>query len=225
VALKLVVFDMDGTLVDSQALIFAGFTQAFAAIGRAEPDRHLVMSQVGLSLPEAMRRALPDADSNALEAAIAAFRAHFLQQRSEQGAAAVPLFAGARELIETLAARPDVLIGAATGMARRGLDHVLDVHGLGHYFATRQTADLHPSKPSPDMLDAALVETGTVPGDAVMVGDTTYDIEMAQNAGVPAIGVSWGHHTSEALRAAGAVEVIASFAALVPAIDTLWGRW
>jgi phosphoglycolate phosphatase len=224
VALRLVVFDIDGTLVDSQALIFAGFVVAFAAVGRAAPERRAVMSQVGQSLPEAMRQAMPAATQVELDTAIAAYRAHYLEQRSRQGAAAVPLFSGARTAIEALAARPEVLIGAATGLARRGLDHVLAVHGLDHHFVTRQSADGHPSKPAPSMLHAALAETGVDRERAVMVGDTTFDIEMAQNAGMAAIGVTWGNHPPEALHAAGAAEVIAEFAALIPALDRIWGQ-
>ncbi len=181
--LTLVVFDIDGTLVDSEALILDGFTHAFAAIGRERPAPARLLAQVGLSLPEVMARLLPEADA------------------------------------ETRARAADVLIGAATGMSRRGLDQLLDAHGLARHFVARQTADAHPSKPHPAMLEAALAETGVAPGRAVMVGDTTYDIEMAGHAGVRGIGVSWGHHPRDALMAAGAGAVVDSFTALSAEID------
>lgn len=220
--LRLVVFDIDGTLVDSQALILEGFAHAFATVGRGIPSRRAVLDLVGLSLPEAVRGLLPDASAKDQAAVVQAYRAHYTRLRAEHGAAAVPLFSGAREAVETLAARPEVLIGAATGMARRGLDHVLDVHGLTHHFVTRQSADLHPSKPHPAMLEAALAEAGVAPVRAVMVGDTTFDIGMAVAARVAGIGVSWGHHPAAALQAAGAVRVVDSFAALIATIDEVW---
>ena len=220
--LALVVFDIDGTLVDSEALILEGFAHAFAGAGLALPPSGALLAQVGLSLPEAVRALLPDAGAAIVERVVAGYREHYTRLRAEQGPAAVPLFAGAKAAIETLAALPGVLIGAATGMARRGLDHALDVHGLGRHFITRQTADIHPSKPHPAMLEAALAETGVDRARAVMVGDTTYDIEMAVNAGVAGIGVSWGHHPPAALAAAGARAVADDFAALLAALDEVW---
>lgn len=220
--LSLVVFDIDGTLVDSEALILEGFALAFSAVGRPAPPRRAVLDQIGLSLPEVARRLLPEAGTDEQAAVAQAYREHFVRLRAEQGTAGVPLFGGAREAVEALAARPEVLIGAATGMARRGLDHVLEVHGLAHHFATRQSADRHPSKPHPAMLEAALTEAGVDPTRAVMVGDTSYDIEMAVAAGVAGIGVSWGHHSAETLKAAGAARVVDSFAALLTAIDEVW---
>lgn len=217
--LSLVVFDIDGTLVDSEALILDGFAYALAAVGRAPAAPEEVLSMVGLSLPVVMARLMPDADAETIEAAVAAHRAHFFSLRAERGPASVPLFEGAKAEIERLAGLPEVLIGAATGMARRGLDHVLDVHGLGRHFVTRQTADGHPSKPHPSMLETALAETGVAKARAVMVGDTTYDIEMAVNAGITGIGVSWGHHASAALTGAGAAAVADDFAALSHALD------
>lgn len=114
-----------------------------------------------------------------------------------------PLFEGIAEVLETLAARGWTL-GVATGKSDRGLDHCLATHGLSSLVATRQTADRHPSKPHPAMLEAALAEAGATPGEAVMIGDTQYDIAMARSAGVRAIGVAWGYHEAAELIAAGA---------------------
>ena len=167
--LSLVVFDIDGTLVDSAALIVDGFAYALTAVGRQPAPPEQVLSMVGLSLPVVMARLMPDANGATIEAAVNAHRAHFFSLRAERGPASVPLFDGAKAEIERLAAIPHVLIGAATGMARRGLDHVLDVHDLGRHFVTRQTADGHPSKPHPLMLETALAETGVAPTRAIMV--------------------------------------------------------
>jgi phosphoglycolate phosphatase len=220
--LRLVVFDIDGTLVDSAALIHAGFAGAFATLGRPLPERREIFARVGLSLHEAMAGLLPGATPTELARAVEAYKRAYVALRAERAEGGVPLFPGAREAIAALAARPEVLIGAATGMARRGLDHALSANRLEPFFVTRQSADIHPSKPNPAMLNAALAETGVAPGHAVMVGDTTYDIEMAANAGVAAVGVSWGHHSPEALAAAGAARVIGDFAELIPAIDAIW---
>lgn len=217
--LSLVVFDMDGTLVDSGAMILEVFTRTFEAIGHPPAKPQEVLSLLGLSLPVLMRRLMPDADDATVETAVAVHKAGFVEMRRERGPASAPLFEGAKDEIERLAAIPEVLIGAATGMARRGLDHVLAVHTFERHFVTRQTADGHPSKPHPSMLEAALSETGVAPGRAVMVGDTTFDMEMAANAGIAGIGVSWGHHTPAALRAAGAMSVVDDFAGLARAID------
>ncbi len=220
--LSLVVFDIDGTLVDSAALIVENFAAAFAAVGLAPPSRDAVLAQVGLSLPVAMEVLMPEAGAETRSAAVVGYRDSALRLRAARGAASVPLFDGAKATLEALAARPERLIGAATGMASPGLDHVLGVHDLHGLFVTRQTADLHPSKPHPAMLEAALRETGVAEERAVMVGDTTFDMQMAANASIAGIGVSWGHHGAEALRAAGARVVVDSFAALATAIDEIW---
>lgn len=217
--LSLVVFDIDGTLVDSGALILDVFSRTFDTIGHAMPEPRAVLSLLGLSLPVLMRRLMPDADEATLETAVAVHKAGFVALRQERGPAAAPLFAGAKDEIERLAAIPEVLIGAATGMARRGLDHMIETHGFERHFVTRQTADGHPSKPHPSMLVTALAETGVAPGRAVMVGDTSYDMEMAANAGIAGIGVSWGHHDARTLREAGARTVARDFAALARALD------
>lgn len=217
--LSLVVFDIDGTLVDSGALILEVFSRTFETLGQPPAEPQAVLSLLGLSLPVLMRQLLPGADEATIEKAITVHKEGFVALRRERGPAAAPLFDGAKAEIERLAAIPEVLIGAATGMARRGLDHVLSVHAFERHFVTRQTADGHPSKPHPSMLETALAETGVEQGRAVMVGDTTYDMEMAANAGIAGIGVSWGHHAPGALLAAGARVVVDDFAALGRALD------
>jgi phosphoglycolate phosphatase len=214
--MRLVVFDMDGTLIDSAAMIVAAMDAAWCAEGLAPPDRARTLSIVGLSLPVAMAQlapALPEARRDRL---VAAYKAAFGALRATELA---PLYPGARAALEALAARPGTLLGIATGKSRRGLDHVLQAHGLADFFATMQVADDHPSKPDPSMLQAARAQTGAT--RAVMVGDTTFDIDMARAAGMPAVGVAWGYHPPEALVASGAAVVIAAFDALLPALERI----
>jgi phosphoglycolate phosphatase len=219
--LRLVVFDVDGTLVDSQAHILAAMERAFAEIGHPPPPREAVLAIVGLSLPVAMARLAPGMP-NRVGTLVEAYKAAFAALRADdRGAALPPLFPGARACLAALSAEPWTLLGIATGKSRRGLLHLFDLHGFGEVFQTVQVADDHPSKPHPAMLEACLRETGVAPARAVMVGDTTYDIEMAGAAGMAAIGVSWGYHAPDALRAAGAGIVIDDMAALPSAIETV----
>lgn len=214
-SLRLIVFDVDGTLIDSQESIYACLCATFDRLGRPRLPRAVALSVVGLSLPEAFARLLPDAEADEVAAAVAAYRAAFLDLRAAGRAEdAAPLFPGARALLDALLAEPGLVLGVATGKARRGLDHALALHGLEGHFATLQTADDHPSKPHPSMLWRALEETGVAPERAVMVGDTSFDLEMGRAAGVRSIGVAWGHHPRATLAAAGADAVAADFAAL-----------
>ncbi|HUD51732.1 HAD-IA family hydrolase, partial [Parvibaculum sp.] len=135
---------------------------------------------------------------------------------------AEPLFPGAREAIERLAARGDLMLGIATGKSQRGLRLALEQHDLARYFATLQTADDAPSKPHPMMLERAMAEAGTGPRDTVLIGDTSYDIHMACAAGTHAFGVDWGYHPGHSLARAGASVVLSDFAELHPALETIW---
>lgn len=203
--IRLAVFDCDGTLVDGQAAVCDAMDAAFAAHGLPAPDRHLVRRSVGLSLPQAVRALLPDADEALQQGLDHAYRTAFRTAR-EAGQLFEPLYAGVRELLDAL--RDDGwLLGVATGKSDRGLEHCLATHGLSRHFVTLQTADRHPSKPHPAMLDAALFEAGALPQHAVMVGDTAYDMVMAVNARVRALGVDWGYHTPAELTEAGAEAV------------------
>jgi phosphoglycolate phosphatase len=217
---RLIVFDVDGTLIDSQAHILAAMEHAFGASGYPLPPRAAVLGIVGLSLPEAVARLVPDLPAAVRAGIVEAYKASFGQLRAETLS---PLYPGAAGALAALAARPRVILGVATGKSRRGLTHVLAAHGLDRLFATTQVADDHPSKPHPSMLLAALADTGTAAGRAVMIGDTTYDIAMGRAAGMATIGVGWGYHPAGDLVAAGADRLIDGFADLVPALDALWG--
>ncbi|MEM1130339.1 MAG: HAD-IA family hydrolase [Pseudomonadota bacterium] len=206
--LKLAIFDVDGTLVDSQGHIHAAMKVAFEDAGRVVPGRAEVLSIVGLSLPEAVARLAPDLDRAPVLDMVAVYKDAYSDIARAGGAAASPLFEGARPALDRLAARDDMLLGVATGKSRRGLSHIVDIHGLHDYFVTRQDADGHPSKPHPAMVETALAEAGCAPQDAVMIGDTTFDIEMGRAAGVRTLAVGWGYHPSARLRAAGADSLI-----------------
>ena len=202
---RLAVFDCDGTLVDGQAAICDTMETAFAAAGLPQPDRHAVRRMVGLSLPYALRELAPDASNDQRAVALDAYKAGYRNLRTS-GALHEPLYDGMGNLVAGLLA-DGWLIGVATGKSMRGLEACLSTHAIRHQFCTLQTADDHPSKPHPAMLQAALDEVGVAPRNAVMIGDTSFDMEMARAAGVRAIGVAWGYHEPRELLGAGASAV------------------
>ena len=202
---RLVVFDCDGTLVDGQAAICDTMEQAFATAGLPTPDRNAVRRMVGLSLPYALRELAPDASDDERARVVDAYKDGYRNLRTT-GALREPLYEGMGELIARLDAS-GWLLGVATGKSTRGLHACLEMHGIRQLFVTLQTADGHPSKPHPSMLETALAEAGVGPGEAVMIGDTSFDMEMAVAAGVRAIGVAWGYHDTAELLDAGAAGV------------------
>ena len=218
--LRLVLFDVDGTLVDSQGAIVSAMTASFQAQSLPVPRRNAILSIVGLSLPHAMAHLAPDQSDLAQNALVDGYKQAYHAQRLEQGAASSPLYPGAREVIQALHDMPEVLLGVATGKSKRGLDALLEAHGLEQYFITRQVADHHPSKPHPSMIETALAETGVGAAHSVMVGDTSFDMEMAAAAQVAGIGVSWGYHDRSALSAA--QYVIESFEELPVTLANIW---
>ena len=200
--LRLVLFDVDGTLVDGQHAILAAMDDAFAAIERVVPARERILKTVGLSLDHAMRALDPTLSREEVTHAVASYKSSAFQARmAADPQAHAPLYPGARAAIDALHAIPEVLLGLATGKSQRGLNAVMDAHGLSKVFVTRQVADHHPSKPHPSMILTALSETGVAPENTVMIGDTSYDIEMARAAGVTSIGVDWGYHPDVASQA------------------------
>lgn len=223
--LRLVVFDMDGTLIDSQHLIVDAMHGAFARGGQPLPSREDILSIVGLSLEEAVVALAPHLPRAEARILAGHYRDGFVAQRAAGSAAGeAPLYPGARAALERLSAEADLLLGVATGKARRGLDHSFEIHDIGGYFTTLQTADHHPSKPHPSMLQATLAETGVRAGRAVMVGDTEFDVAMGRAAGFATVGVAWGYHPRDRLEAAGADIVIEDFSALDAALARLFAR-
>lgn len=200
---RLAIFDCDGTLVDSQANICRAVEEAFADARVDVPPRDAIRRIVGLSLVEAMQALVPDAEDADHRALAQAYKDRFVAMRASGKLDEEPLFDGIGELVERLA-DDDWLLGVATGKSDRGLAHVLATHGLADHFVTLQTSDRHPSKPHPSMIEAAIAEAGADPARTAMIGDTTYDVMMAVNAGVRAIGVGWGYHAPDELTQAGA---------------------
>lgn len=218
---RLVVFDVDGTLCDSQHHIVAAMEHAFAAEGLPCPTRDAVLSIVGLSLPVAMARLAPDLPVSVQDRLVKSYKSGYMDARTARLA---PLYGGVPELICALSGRSDVILGVATGKSRRGLDQLLHGHGLEGAFFTRQVADDHPSKPHPAMLLAAMAEAGVTPGRTVMIGDTTFDMLMGQAAGAATLAVTWGYHAETALAAARPDGIVRSVEAIAAALDDLWGR-
>lgn len=219
--LKLVVFDCDGTLVDSQHMIVAAMNRAFSAHSLSLLPREKVLSIVGLSLEEAIRKLLPQEDGATVSLVKESYRQAFFHLR-EDPSLHEPLFPGAREALEQLAAREDVLLGVATGKSQRGLRNILELHDLHGHFMTLQTADEHPSKPHPSMMEQAMSDAGVTASQTVIFGDTSYDIVMGRDAGAHAVGVSWGYHDRDELMAYGAPHVLDHFDDLVPYLDAHW---
>jgi len=219
--LRLIVFDVDGTLVDSQKDIVASMTAAFEAADLPVPARADILSIVGLSLDVAVARLVPDLPQALYAAMVETYKQTYHQRRASLGAqVSSPLYPGISTLLNHLQGVPEYLLGIATGKSRRGLDALLAGHGLDRMFLTQQVADHHPSKPHPGMLLAAMSETGVSPENAVMIGDTEFDMQMADAAGMRSIGVSWGYHSADRLDAADLL--VHEVADLANTIKTLW---
>ena len=217
--IKLCVFDCDGTLIDSQHSIVASMAEAFADHGLDEPSASSVRQVVGLALTPAIARLLPDSDADTHERVTHSYRQAFSNMR-QRGELTEPLFPGVVDALEAIEAA-GWLLGVATGKSHRGLLATLAGHGLEERFVTLQTADHAPSKPSPEMLCQAMTEAGADPRSTAMIGDTSFDILMARNAGALAIGVDWGYHDAEDLWASGAHAVVGDCAELLPEVERL----
>ena len=217
--MRLAVFDCDGTLVDGQADVCWAMERAFARAGLAAPDNQAVRRIVGLSLPAAVRSLAPGLSEDQNRAVTDYYRSSF-RARREEGLLDEPLYDGIADLLRNLHGAGWNL-AVATGKSDRGLAACLATHGIADLFVSLQTADRHPSKPHPAMLEAALFEAGALPGQAVMIGDTSFDMLMARSIGVAAIGVDWGYHDAAELRTSGAARVVETAATLAAALEEM----
>ena len=219
--MKLALFDVDGTLMDSQAMILASLTAAFTAEGLPLPSRPEMLGIVGLSLVKAMSVLRPDDEAQRHERLAEAYKQAFWSYRANKSYPEMP-FDGALDLLRRLQKRGDVLIGVATGKAQRGVRHIIDQFGLEGVFATIQTSDDAPSKPHPGMILQAMTECEAAPEDTVMIGDAVFDIDMAHAAGVRAIAVSWGFQPRLQLERARPHAIVNTFKELEEELAVLW---
>jgi phosphoglycolate phosphatase len=185
---ELVIFDWDGTLMDSTQVIAASLQSACADVGIAVPAEKDARFVIGLGLADTFNHVAPGLDEDGRRLLAERYRHHFLARENE-----MPLYGGVREMLADLHGRGKRL-AVATGKARRGLDRVLDATGLRPWFEATRCADEGFAKPHPDMLLMLMDVTGVEPRHALMVGDTTHDLELAANAGVDAVAVSYGAH-------------------------------
>ncbi len=222
-ALHLVIFDCDGTLVDSQYGIVRSMQQAFLSFGLIAPQPDAVKRVVGLSLDHAVSVLAPDLGSSDVHQVAGTYKALFRELRLA-GESPEPAFAGVIESLRILEDR-GYLLGVATGKSRRGLHAVIERLELEGRFVTLQTADdVRAGKPAPDMCLQACAEAGVDPGHAVVIGDTSFDIEMALSAGAKAIGVDWGYHPADELSAVGAAAIARHGDDLPNLVDQVFGR-
>ncbi|MCF7985486.1 MAG: HAD-IA family hydrolase [Thiohalocapsa sp.] len=205
----LLVFDWDGTLMDSEARIVDSLHAAFADLGVPAPGRAECRDIIGLGMDQAVCALWPQAAADDRARFIERYRHHYLVTNTTP----TPLFGGAAEAVAALHAQ-GYLLAVATGKSRRGLDAALAQSGLGPYFHATRTAEETFSKPHPQMLLELLEEFGMTPGQALMIGDTEYDLQMARNAGVPALGVCYGAHAPERLHALEPLACLSSIDAL-----------
>jgi phosphoglycolate phosphatase len=208
----LVVFDWDGTLFDSTALITRAIQAACGDLGMAVPSDHQASYVIGMGLVEALQHAAPGLPRERYGELAQRYRHHYFQSQHE-----LSLFAGAADLLQALKARNHTL-AVATGKSRRGLDEALNSSmggvDLRALFSATRTADETQSKPHPQMLLELMAELGTTPERTVMIGDTTHDLLLARNAGTASLGVSYGAHEPDGFEAFGPLAVLHSVAEL-----------
>ncbi|OMG54948.1 HAD family hydrolase [Azonexus hydrophilus] len=190
---ELVVFDWDGTLLDSAGAIVKAIQAACRDLGLPVPDRERASHVIGLGLADAMRHAVPDLAPENYQAMIDRYRFHYLSGDHE-----LTLFDGVPAMLARLQAAGHIL-AVATGKSRMGLERAFDHAALRPYFSASRCADECHSKPHPQMLEELMAEFGVLPASTVMIGDTSHDLLMARNAGVDALAVTYGAHPHDHL--------------------------
>jgi phosphoglycolate phosphatase len=202
---RLAIFDCDGTLVDSGATIYAALAESLRQNGLEVPPPEVARRIIGLSLTEAMAALLPEASAEQHVQLAEDYKHAFWNLRAA-GRVEEPLFDGVLELLDALE-RDGWLLAVATGKSDRGLKHCLEQHDIHARFMSLQTADRHPSKPHPSMVQQAIADAGATRETTFVVGDTSFDMAMAAAAGAAPIGAAWGYHEADELVEAGAVAV------------------
>lgn len=216
--MKLVLFDCDGTLCDSAALIHETMRRTFLHFGKPEPTLAETKSIIGLTLDIAIARmqGKDHVDDEAIEM-MAFYKSLFSVVRDDLDYRE-PLFPGIREVMDAIGPSEDLLVGAVTGKSRRGLNLVMETHGFDAFFVVSRTADDCPSKPHPAMVKECCDETGMQASDTFVIGDAIYDMQMAKSAGATAIGVAWGYASVDDLKKAGADHIVHHPRELLPII-------
>ncbi|MDX9741602.1 MAG: HAD-IA family hydrolase [Gammaproteobacteria bacterium] len=207
---KLLVFDWDGTLMDSEARIVSCLAMSLQDMGRPVPPRQALLNVIGLGLPEVAHALLPHGDVDGVRQFVDRYRYHFLSDHYEPA----NLFPGALDTLRQLDGQ-GFLLGVATGKGRRGLDEILERAECQGIFAVTRCADETASKPNPRMLMEVMDVAGVGPADTLMIGDTVFDMQLARNAGTRALGVSYGVQPAERLLAEGAIDCIDEIGAIV----------
>jgi len=202
---RLAIFDCDGTLVDSGANIYAALRTSLEGNGLDVPPPEVCRRVIGLSLVEAIATLLPELPPEQHVHLAEDYKRAFMAMRTA-GEIHEPLFEGVLDLLDALE-HDGWLLAVATGKSDRGLKHCLDLHNIHARFVSLQTADRHPSKPHPSMVEQAIADAGAAPSTTFVVGDTSFDMGMAANAGAAGIGAGWGYHDAHELIDAGAVAV------------------
>lgn len=201
---RAVIFDWDGTLMDSTQHIVASLQAACMDLDLPVPSAQAASWVIGLSIERALYQLVPDLTHDQMPRFVDRYREHFMRQDREQ-----VLFPGQEAFLRDLSGR-DVILGVATGKSRRGLDRMLDALALHDVFHATRCADEAAGKPDPAMLEQLLFEFGLDPAEAVMVGDTTHDVLMARHAGVDSLAVSYGAHSPDELMTADPTAMVAS---------------
>lgn len=214
---RLIMFDMDGTLIDSGAIIVEHMAATFRDHGLPEPTEAMSHSVIGLSLELAMET-LAQCDAETAILMAGTYRKHYRTMLAE-GHLREPLYAGALDALDRLRSHAPSILGIATGKGLSGVNRILALHQIADRFVTLQTPDHNPSKPHPGMILRACSETGIDPAATVMIGDTTFDMELGRSAGAKTIGVTWGYHSRDALEDSGAQIIIDEFSDLDEAIE------
>ncbi|GIU45772.1 hydrolase [Shewanella sairae] len=191
---ELVIFDWDGTLMDSISKIVTCMQQMAQTLTIATPSEQAVRDVIGLSMEEALKTLYPLQSNIDFEPMISSYKEHYLTLNNTPS----PLFDGSEQLLNELSAR-EYRLAVATGKGRNGLNRVLSETGLGHHFESSRCADESKSKPNPDMLHELLEELKVKPQRAIMIGDSLHDLNMANNAGIDSVGVSYGAHSESRL--------------------------
>ncbi len=214
--IRFAAFDLDGTLLDSAASIVEGVCACWEACGFPMPDTDAVRRIIGLPWEESVIALLPDAGPSEFERIRAYYEDVRLGRRSRP-ARRETLFPGARETLRALE-EDDYVLGIVTSRSGGRLFDLLEAHQISDHFCVVKTADMGPGKPAPYLLLQAMADVGAAAAETVMIGDTTFDVEMAINAGAGAVGVNWGVHAVAELQAAGAHRIVTAFAEIQPTV-------